>query len=147
MTSTQKKRQPTNQPSTLRTTVSMIACFARVIKLSQNPVPESKKLPSRKSYSGETNQLCRFSPTENCKTRTRHMYGGDCDAAIAKAAAAVTHVQSRSQEVGSDDEGLGLLFNGAPFSYRNRTPHLYEIFLLWFVKWLLRAYEYRQLRP
>ena len=31
------------------------------------------------------------------------MYGGDCDAAIAKAAAAVTHVQSQSQEVGSDD--------------------------------------------
>ena len=36
------------------------------------------------------------------------MYGGDCDAAIAKAAAAVTHVQSQSQEVGSGDEGLGL---------------------------------------
>ena len=49
--------------------------------------------------------------TENCKTlkqkRTHHMYGGDCDAAIAKAAAAVTHVQSQSQEVGSGDEGLG----------------------------------------
>ena len=37
------------------------------------------------------------------------MYGGDCDAAIAKAAAAVTHVQSQSQEVGSGDEGLALL--------------------------------------
>ena len=37
------------------------------------------------------------------------MYGGDCDAAIAKAAAAVTHVQSQSQEVGSGDEGPGLL--------------------------------------
>ena len=36
------------------------------------------------------------------------MYGGDCDAAIAKAAAAVTRVQSQSQEVGSGDEGLGL---------------------------------------
>ena len=36
------------------------------------------------------------------------MYGGDCYAAIAKAAAAVTHVQSQSQEVGSGDEGLGL---------------------------------------
>ena len=36
------------------------------------------------------------------------MYGGDCDAAIAEAAAAVTHVQSQSQ-VGSGDEGLGLL--------------------------------------
>ena len=37
--------------------------------------------------------------------------------------------------------------NGAPFSYRNRTPHLYEIFLLRFVMWLLRAYNgswYRQ---
>ena len=35
---------------------------------------------------------------------------GDCDAAIAEAAAAVTHVQSQSQEVGSGDEGLGLLY-------------------------------------
>ena len=40
---------------------------------------------------------------------THSMYGGDCDAAIAKAAAAVTHVQIQSQEVGSGDEGLGLL--------------------------------------
>ena len=37
------------------------------------------------------------------------MYGGDCDAAIAKASATVTHVQSQSQEVGSSDEELGLL--------------------------------------
>ena len=36
------------------------------------------------------------------------MYGGDCDAAIAKAAAAVTHVQNPNQEIGSVDEGLGL---------------------------------------
>ena len=35
------------------------------------------------------------------------MYGGDCDAAIVKAAAAVTDVQSQSQEVGSGDEGKG----------------------------------------
>ena len=34
---------------------------------------------------------------------------GDCDAAIAEAAAAVTHVQSQSREVGSGDERLGLL--------------------------------------
>ena len=40
---------------------------------------------------------------------TPSTYGGDCDAAIAKAAAAVTHVQSQTQEVGSGDEGLGLL--------------------------------------
>ena len=33
---------------------------------------------------------------------------GDCDAAIAKATAAVTHVQSLSQEVSSGDERLGL---------------------------------------
>ena len=33
---------------------------------------------------------------------------GDCDAAIAKATAAVTRVQNLSQEVGSGDEGLGL---------------------------------------
>ena len=39
------------------------------------------------------------------------MYGGDCDAAIAEAAAAVTHVQSQSQEFGSGDEGLGLCFD------------------------------------
>ena len=37
------------------------------------------------------------------------MYGGDCDPAVAKAAAAVTHVQSQSQEVGSGVEGLDLL--------------------------------------
>ena len=37
------------------------------------------------------------------------MYGGDCDAAIAKASADVTHVQSQNQEVGSGDEGLGFL--------------------------------------
>ena len=37
------------------------------------------------------------------------MYCGECDAAIAKAAAAVTRVQSQSQEVGSGDKGLGLL--------------------------------------
>ena len=35
------------------------------------------------------------------------MYGGDCDAVIAKAAAAVTHEQNQSKEVGSGD-GLGL---------------------------------------
>ena len=50
----------------------------------------------------------------NCKTlstqkHTQHVCCGDCDAAIAEAAAAVTHVQSQSQEVGSGDEGLGLL--------------------------------------
>ena len=32
----------------------------------------------------------------------------DCDAGIAKAAAAVTPLQSQGQEVGSGDEGLGL---------------------------------------
>ena len=37
------------------------------------------------------------------------MYGGDCDAAIAKAAAAVTREQSQSQEFGSGDQGPGLL--------------------------------------
>ena len=37
------------------------------------------------------------------------MHAGDRDAAISKAAAAVTRVQSQSQEVGSGDEGLGLL--------------------------------------
>ena len=36
------------------------------------------------------------------------MYGGDYDAAIVKAAAAVPHVESLSQEIGSGDEGLGL---------------------------------------
>ena len=37
------------------------------------------------------------------------MYCGECDAAIAKAAAAVTRVQSQSQKVGSGDKVLGLL--------------------------------------
>ena len=37
------------------------------------------------------------------------MYGGDCDAAIIKASAAVTHVQSPSEEVGSGDKALSLL--------------------------------------
>ena len=36
------------------------------------------------------------------------MYGDECDASIAKAAAAVTRVQSPSQEVGSGDKGLGV---------------------------------------
>ena len=36
------------------------------------------------------------------------MGDGHYDAAIAAAAAAVTHVQSLSQEVGSENEGLGL---------------------------------------
>ena len=40
---------------------------------------------------------------------TNSMYGGDCDAAIAKAAAAMTHVQSQSQEVGSGDGRAGLV--------------------------------------
>ena len=35
------------------------------------------------------------------------MYGGEYDAAISKATAAVTRVQSPSQEVGSGDKGLG----------------------------------------
>ena len=46
---------------------------------------------------------------ETLNKNTHSMCGDDCDAAIAKAAAAVTHVQSQSQEVGSGDEGLGLL--------------------------------------
>ena len=37
------------------------------------------------------------------------MYGGDCDAVIAKAAAAGIHVQSLSQEVSLGDEVLGLI--------------------------------------
>ena len=46
---------------------------------------------------------------KNTPNKNAHsMYGGDCHAAIAKAAAAVTRVQSQSPEVGSRDEGLGL---------------------------------------
>ena len=56
--------------------------------------------------------MCRFSPRKIVKPSSNinahSMYGGDCDAAVAEAAAAVTHVQSQSQEVGSGDEGLGL---------------------------------------
>ena len=43
ITSTQKKRQPTNQPAALRTPVSIIAGFAHVIKLPKPSVPEPKK--------------------------------------------------------------------------------------------------------
>ena len=46
---------------------------------------------------------------EHSNKNAHSMYGGDCDSAIAKAAAAVTHVQSQSQEVVSGDEGLDLL--------------------------------------
>ena len=35
---------------------------------------------------------------EHSQNRTQRMYGGDCDAAIAKAAAAVIHVQSQGEE-------------------------------------------------
>ena len=60
-----------------------------------------------------TRKLRLFSPRKivqhSKQKHTKSMYGGDCDAAIAKAAAAVTHVQSQSHEVGSGDEGLGLL--------------------------------------
>ena len=48
---------------------------------------------------------------KHSQKRTQRMYGGDCDAAIAKAAAAVLHVQSQSEEVDSGDEGLGLCFD------------------------------------
>ena len=61
---------------------------------------------------GRTVETSPLLSSKNCKTlnkNTRSMYGGDCNAAIAKAAAAVTHVQSQSQEVGSGDKGLGLL--------------------------------------
>ena len=45
----------------------------------------------------------------NTRNKNAHsMYGGDCDAAIDNAAAVVTHVQSQSQDVGPEDEGLGL---------------------------------------
>ena len=47
--------------------------------------------------------------TENCITKTHSTYGGERNAATAKAAAAVTRVQSPSQEVSSGDKGLGLL--------------------------------------
>ena len=40
------------------------------------------------------------------------MYGGDCDAAIAKTGAAVTRVQSQSQEVGSGDGRAGVVVFG-----------------------------------
>ena len=40
---------------------------------------------------------------------THSMYSVVCDAAIAEASAAVTYVQSQSQEVDYGDEGLGLL--------------------------------------
>ena len=41
-------------------------------------------------------------------TNAHSVDDGDCDAAIAAAAAAVSSVQSLSREVGSGDEELGL---------------------------------------
>ena len=57
----------------------------------------------------ETSPLLSSEIVKHSKQNTHSMRGGDCDAAIAEAAAAVTHVQSQSQEVGSGDEGVGLL--------------------------------------
>ena len=58
----------------------------------------------------ETSPLLSSEIVKHSRHKNTHsMCGGDCDAAIAEAAAAVTHVQSQSQEVGSGDEGLGLL--------------------------------------
>ena len=51
-----------------------------------------------------------------CASLSHSMYGGDSDAAIAKVAAAVTHVQSQSQEVGCGDEGLGLFGFDLPWA-------------------------------
>ena len=71
--------------------------------------------PSRKSWGGETYiyidcAACLHGKSYNTLNKNAHsMYDGDCDAAIARAAAAVTLVQSQSQEVGSGDERLGLL--------------------------------------
>ena len=55
------------------------------------------------------NRLRRFFPWGISRKHLKHKNAhGDFDAAIAKAAAAVTHVQSLNQEVASGDEGLGL---------------------------------------
>ena len=55
------------------------------------------------------NQLRRYFPWGISRKHLKHKNAhGDCDAAIAKAATTVTHVQSLSQEVSSGDEGLGL---------------------------------------
>ena len=52
-------------------------------------------VPVLQKYSKQK-RLCRF--YKNTPNKNAHsMYGGDCDAAIAKAAAAVTHVQSQSR--------------------------------------------------
>ena len=63
----------------------------------------------------QENQLRRFFPwgisdtvSRKHKTLETQNAHGDYDATIAKAAAAVTHVQSLSQEVGSGDERPGL---------------------------------------
>ena len=59
----------------------------------------------------ETSPLLSSEIVKHSKKNTHSMCCGDCDAAIAEAAAAVTHVQSQSQEVGSGDERLGLCFD------------------------------------
>ena len=63
-----------------------------------------------KIWGGEPYRWRRLSSREVILKHSHSMHGGDCDAAIAKAANAVTHVQSQSQEFGSGSEVLGLLF-------------------------------------
>ena len=55
----------------------------------------------------ESVKIVKHSSKQNGHSMT--MYGDDCDGAIAKAAAAVTHVQSQSQKVGSGDGRAGLV--------------------------------------
>ena len=59
---------------------------------------------SRRGFASCLHEKCKKPLNKN----THGMYGGACDAAIAKASADVTHVQSQSQDVGSGDKGLGV---------------------------------------
>ena len=79
-----------------RVTIRKTAVFLGSIRKTQNPVFQIVHDESVKSVN-------------TLNKNTHSMYGGDCDAAIAKAAAAVTHVQSQSQEVGSGDGRAGLV--------------------------------------
>ena len=80
------------------------SCFGElyrdILRYSQQKLDENNV----QEYNIQYTILC------SLNKNTHSMYGGDCDAAIAKAAAAVTHVQSqKSQEVGSGDGRAGLV--------------------------------------
>ena len=89
-----------------------------------NPGPRFRNGGCREKLRAARHIICAASlhgRAQNTPNTNAHsMDDGDCDAAIAAAAAAVTHVQSLSQEVDSGDEGLELLVAYQVWDYTAR---------------------------